>query len=415
MLRVIRGYDISDPIGVYMMHDLFGGQSQAGMVPGRPGPANGGPIGQAFWPFSTGFGEILLYDSLGAGNTLVGFHVDWKMSSNSGTQQADVIDAGSFEWFRCVHPTMGTLLALFQNTDGTWEVRGPASTVLGTTTQHLHYDTWYSVRAKFGFAGGGGWEIWIDDVRVAHSGSPAAMVSPDRAGFRWGGFGPPAIAYDNYAMFDQDSSDGFNDFFGRVRITGMFAASNQGALWTPFPSATAPYITVRDLPFSPSDANGAPDGDASYLTAESSPQLLTVSESTSRAQSSCYGRILAIGLNAVARPISSAQAIDLLAMPRQTLRVLGTRPVANAGTQYTGGFMSTAARNGYRTAQVISTKSPDTAQFWTDREISGGFFGVRLGTGASAGLQRVTQVYLDKMVSLEGLSYDCGGGGSYAF
>lgn len=402
-----------DDVGARLKFNGFNATfCQAQCIAGRPGPANSGANGQSFWLYNTAFGDANFEHIWDSGNQhVLGFHMDWRMLTQTGDKQSVPINHTDVEWLRISTPTT-VLMALETFASGNMRIRGEGGTIIAVTDNEFYYDTWYSLEAKWGFGAGNGWEFRVNGVVVAHAASPISNKLPDRMSIRFQGFGPPGINVDNMVFWDGRNDDhlGFNDFLGPCRITTLWPTTDLNNGWVPTPGPTRSAM-LSDLPFAvggdhPPDASGSPDGDPSYVAGSGSPLLLNVSQLYSRLYSPCFGRNLAVALNAVCRPLVTGQAVQYIVQPLSMLHVLANVGVTQfPGTGYTLG--QRPALNNYANYQIIVPNNPEGNVVWTDSVIQSAAWGFGAG---STGQFRATQMNLEKLTSLLPLSYGCGGG-----
>ncbi len=141
--------------------------------------------------------------------------------------------------------------------------------------------------------------------------------------------------------------------------------------------------------------HGAPDYDFTYLDGTAScADLFNV------ATMACVGRILGVGLNGVFRgapPASTALLCKPIPAMGAAISIGGGSPPGN-GTDW-------------EVLQGISETDLATGgNNWTDGDIGRAWW----GAGLSSGSAHFTQLYLEKLVSLRAVSFDCGNLGSYA-
>lgn len=406
MILRARGFDVVDARGARMSFPVWSvaGPLSDTMQSGRPNP---GPTGQSLYVI--GVDNFVEYFDSGNKHFL-GFHLDIQLESPSG--HPTLVPFAS-PFYRFVSNADGLQCELAFNAGGVLEVRGPTGLPIFVSSAIYMTDTWYRIQFQAGFGSNLGWKLKVEGTLIH---ADTADISSSEIN-QWGLFRrsiqPPGNRYDNYVTFDDSSSDGFNDIdaLGAVCITTLFPLSDTGISWNPVPGPGRSAM-VRDLPGI--DANGSPDGDASYLipTISGANVRFTMSTTFGTRTSPCFGRILAVAMSACAKPLVSGEFLKLTTRPRVSTFTLGTVAVNFVGATYSGdpNFVD------YATYQAILTSSPETGQAWSDAELAGADWGIQLADdpGTTQPGQRVTQLYLEKVVSLEARSYDCGGG-SYAF
>lgn len=296
------------------------------------------------------------------------------------------------------------LVAFEFQTDGTIAVisGGNGATGNGTlvakTTQTFPVSSWSSYLEVV--VNGTAVEIWQNDVRILATTVPA-LGSPDRiligtqngqpfgvnAQHFWG------LQYANVYMLDGSGVAPWNARLGPVRITTQSPNADAGGTWNITPNTiTNRYQAIDD--YYPSDRDGSPDGDSSYVSPIS---LTNNNQFFTFAAAPCYGLVLGVMVNLVFRGSSGSTTCNALLLQGATQATIGTATVTLAG-----GF--------YQTQQLFQGLSLATGLYFTDAEISGALWGV---STVSPGLM-LTQMFLEKIVSLRATPYSCGQA-SYSF
>lgn len=417
-LALIDGFDLCDTLGARLKYYGYAADFiQASMVAGRPGPSASGQNGQALYLFNTAFGSAQFpYIWPSGDQAVVGFHMDWRIQSIPGNLTTTPIGT-AMRWLDLSNPTDGLICSLATSASGTLRLLNSSGLNIGSTdpAHPFYFDTWYTLEARLTFGVAAGWSVRVNQQTVMQSPSSVDNRRPDRIAFRWQGFGPPGLMLDNYVVWDgQTTGDGITDFLGPCRVTALWPTSDLNQVWVPHPGPTR-YEMLGDLPFSepghPIDANGSPDGDDSYVRSAANPLLLNMSQSYDRLISPCFGKNIAVAINAVARPISTGQQLQAVCKPINITYVLGLLGISQfPGTRFTG--TDRPALQNYANYQQITGISPATMDVWTDAEIQSAAWGFGIGSTDNI---NVTQAYLEKLTSLLPQRYTCGGGNySYA-
>ncbi len=224
----------------------------------------------------------------------------------------------------------------------------------------------------------GAWFLYANDVLLHQDISGLIPPGIDRYSILQNGFEDNDID-DHYAATTR---------LGPCRVTGFppnFGSTNQ---WSPLAGTNLSQVQE----FGNRPGLNTPDDNQSYVEAVSGGLI----DLYGFAAPACYGRILALALNADGSAIAGSPAIDYL------IKLAGTTYNAGSSGSYIGG---------YGIQQGISELNPLTGTFWTDADIAGGLFGFQSG---GLGDLRITQWMMEKLVSLRAVRFDCGQG-SYSF
>jgi hypothetical protein len=294
------------------------------------------------------------------------------------------------------------ILALELETDGTIAVvtggngQSNTGTIVKRTTQTFPVFQWASRLELFatGFGGSTVVTMWQNDVLIL-SVTVATTDIPDRIslGLQNGPHFLPyfGLTFANLVFTDGQGPAPCNTRLGPVRVSTFTLNGDAGGNWNITPN-TLPfrYEAVADLL---TDRNGSPDFDSSYISpvAIGDKQWFTVSGVP------CYGLILSVMVNLVFRGSTGSTTCDALLLQQSSTTNLGT-------AVFSGPLGS------YRTKQILVALSPGTGTFFTDGEIAGSLWGV---STASPGLL-LTQMFLEKVVSLRSTPFNCGQS-SYSF
>lgn len=226
----------------------------------------------------------------------------------------------------------------------------------------------------------GTWALYINDVLIQTQTGVSLPIGVDRWSILSQGF-------ESNFIDDLYCTDG--ERLGPCRVTGF--APNFGSTheWTPL---FAPNLS-QIQEFGNRPGLNTPDDNQSFVSATNAG----VTDYYGFAGPVCYGRILALALNADGSAIAGNPSVNFL--------------MKLAGTEYAAGF-SDAYIGGYTIRQAVSQLNPLTGIFWTDGDIAAGLFGFRMaGVG---GELRITQFMMEKLVSLRTVPFTCGQG-SYSY
>lgn len=403
MLSFCDGFDLVDEGGALAKYDLNYTFLQASVVAGAPGPPNSGPDGLAYFLFNTSFGFADFTHIWDSGlQTTVGFSMALQVNVG-GTGGATNPVGPIGEWFRFGNPS-GTQVTLKFAGGGHLEILAPSGLLIATAAYTFINNTFYQLEMK---TGQHGYEMRVNGATVAHGGS-ITSASYDRATFRMAQGGPPGIVIDNFVLWDDRPGDGYADFIGPVKITTLFPIANINQAWAPSGTTPQQYLALRDKTFE--DPNGAPDGDASYLTPTAvTPQLVSMSAYTNHANVPCYGKILSVAFNACARTIGVDSILQFQILTKATPHVVGQVTIGPwvYPTNPFNSFM-----NGFVTRQVIAAVSPESGSTFVANELQNAQFGLKITAGNEN--MRVSQFYIEIITSLDGGPYSCGGA-SYSY
>jgi hypothetical protein len=275
-----------------------------------------------------------------------------------------------------------TSLMLQQNPDGTLSlysgglgIPGNPGTLLYTTTYTVLVNQWLYIELLIDTVAGS-WSLYIDDVFI-QSQTGLTLPGPTTQ------FSLQSFSFESHDVANLYCTSG--ERLGPCRAIGfppVLASTNQ---WNPLnPPNLSQISEFGNRPF---PAN-TPDDNLSYIDA-SSAGLTDFYGFTAPA---CFGRILALALNADGSAQTGSPSIDFL------IKILGaTYP---SGT--TGAYLS-----GYSIQQGLTQLNPATGTFWNDADIGNALLGFSLAGGGDL---RVTQFFGEKLVSLRSVPFDCGKG-----
>jgi hypothetical protein len=391
MLLFLDGFDAlgaGNGTNIEMKYDGYNQTLLPEMAVGRYG-------GLAAWLYNTTFGECVLPKIFGP-RSRFGVHVDYQL--------VPAPDIQPLEWLRMGTSTQ-TLLALYQRPDGRCEVRkyaGSTATTLDVPSTQFS-PAWVNVQFQADFGAAARWELRVAGSTISAGTTSLAATLPDRVSLRASHYGPPAPKFDNYAIWDGIQGDGYNDFIGPSQVTTVLPSRDVAASGWSRNGAGALYSAVNE----PGHASGtagpdAPDRDTTYIYPAGGGKAWF------GVRSPCFARVNAVALNMVARQMSGNPTIRSLVKLGGTEYELAAAtafpPLANDPSQW---WLSTEP---WRSRQIMAAKNPATGEIWIDSEISQAAWGVE-----SSGDIRLTQLYLEKLTTLSGAPFSCGGAGSWSW
>ena len=377
MIRATHGFDCCDPGGALLGWDFTSHANDfdfSRVQAGKPGTGSG----NCFYPWFDSFG----YPTL----TRIFDPQSFWVCGLDAAQYYNLVGPGPATQSRFLEmsDSISAMIGLQFEADGSISIQDLVhSTEIGRSPAPLYspgsWGPYMELRCS-GFGGSGvSCELWLDDVKQASGSAAIGGRFADRVTIRQQGVG---VQFDNIYMLDGQGASPWNDRLGPVRITALLPSADASGSWGVTPTTTAAWEAVLDA--LGVDPNGTPDGDSSYVTPDGvgSNEMFFVSTAP------CYGLVLGVTVNACFRGTSGAASLTSLFLEGSASHVLGTLSVSG----------------GYHTAQQIVGYSPETGTFFNDAEIAGNLWGF---STASLDL-RVTQLYLEKIVSLRSTPYGCG-------
>lgn len=346
-----------------------------------------GPGGEAALGFgNTGFQQQTITKVLGANTAFcLGFLYRALGLANSGVSLCRY-EAGGITIVNPGGPDNGantkTSLMLQQNSDGTLSLYqdgfGTAfspGTLLYTTSYVVSVNQWLYIELTINTASGS-WSLFIDDVLI-HTQTGLTLQAPVSQ------FSLQSFTFESHNVANLYVTNG--ERLGPCRAIGfppILASTNQ---WTPL---SPPNLSqISEFGNRPFPAN-TPDDNSSYVEAATAGLI----DLYGFAAPACFGRILALALNADGSAQSGSPSIDFL------IKILGTTYPSGTTQAYLGG---------YGIQQGITQLNPVTNTFWADAEIGNSLFGF---SSAGGGDLRVTQFMAEKLVSLRTVPFTCGRG-----
>lgn len=242
----------------------------------------------------------------------------------------------------------------------------------------ITFETWMCIEIMVDTAAGA-WALWINDD-LLQSQSVALPGPIDRYSFRSESF--EAHDIDHHYLTD-------GEHLGPCYVNGFAPSLQSTHQWTPANDTNLSQI--EEFGNRP-DPLQTPDDDVSFNFSG----VVGNFDLFGFPPQNCYGRILALALNADGRYVLPGSSVDLITKIGANLYDVGFPPAFDGL---------------YSIRQAISELNPATGEVWNDGTIPSSLFGYRL---AGSGSARITQFMLEKVVSLRVLPFTCGQG-SYSF
>lgn len=408
MIRKIRGYDVTSFFGMPLSASLFSAPFAQGFI------IAGATSGNAWWIISTQTWDMTdIFDQ--QKTWIFGSHFMLKTSTGNPWN-------GTTEWLQ-ISNDVGPLISIRINSDRTISILAGSNNSAGAselrrTASPITQDTWYHLEFKVQFGANGNFEMRLNGGSVVAVPGDRHMDNtninilpvtgqplPDRILQHF--HSPDATTYgfavDNMFILDGQTSDGLNDFLGPCGVYTVLPAKDQLSTgWHPSTAGDL-FPMVND-----SAVNATcPDGDTTFIAPLSPSQNAT----WGLQPTACTGLIYAVAGNIVARPTSGSPFVGFIYQGTSSPTLITPeRQTVNAGTS----LGQSGPTIGYAAYQVISAKNPITMGPWTDGDINSGFWGVSSDNFTSN--QRITQFYLEKLISLNtAVKFGCGGPGSYSY
>lgn len=386
MIRYVEGFDLTDFSCSGLPYIINSGIfAQGQMITGQTAD------GRSWWIFNTGFGEADYTRIIDSQSTWIVNIFFRPLTAATGSQTQvwrDVI------FFR-MSDTSGVIFDLHQHTDGTIDFRDSTGAILFVIPKTT-VGEWNGLQIK---TSGSGWEIRSNGVTLG-SGTDTPIRPIDRFTFRW--TASAGLNLDHYVINDGQGSVNNDILPYPWRVTSYYPLSATKQQWTAH-IQTDPVKAVYDHLLAPQPTGEYPDGDLGYITPTAASQ-----DSTYEIQApACFGRILGIAINVCAKPNTGAQSFQIIGSNNST-HVFGTFAAVSRTVQIPG----RPELVDYITYQAISETNPETGLPWTDGDLDKWSFGVR---SVDTDLN-VTQIFISKVTTTKaGVSFDCGGVGSYAY
>jgi hypothetical protein len=396
MIRRTHGFGVVDAAGVALQFDQSPNYNQFGTSTFKAAPAGPG-AGRAFYMWFQTFGAPAVIDIFDP-------QAFWCVGMDARQGYATVTDGsgpGQQNLFFEFADASVAIAGLQFEVDGTISIQDLIHNVeIARTTASFPVGSWpgYIELRTSGWGSTVTFQLYIADVLAAH-GTAALSQTPDRAIFRSAavtvpGFGDGGAAFANVYILDGQGVAPWNDRLGPVRVSTISPSADASGRWaiTPTSNASA-YLSVNDLLNGTpgGDPNGSPDGDNSFLT----PNAFGSAEFFQFIGSPCYGLILGVMATYCFRGTSGTAGLQAMLLQSSSVYNLGVLNVSGS----------------YKTAQQFVGLSKTTGNYFNDAELSSSYWGAL--TNSSLDL-RLTQLYLEKIVSLRNVTYGCGGS-NYSF
>ncbi len=279
----------------------------------------------------------------------------------------------------------------------------PGIRILGTSSPTLQTDKWYYIELVLQFGLNGNLELWVDDAQSfampnLNLGNSLVPNPPDRYSFYWSNFGTGGYAFTSFYLADaaNDSLGNAQQRLGPCRVVTVLPNADQQTFWNTNGGGNG-YGRVNEHPH---------DGDSTYIYASSNQH-----EWLSVGPAPCFGRILGVTLNAIGRRQQVGNASPTALQVRATPFAADTTLLG--ATDWTNSYSRDASGAVCALFSPVSDYSlRNVGAYWTDGDIEAAWWGL---LAAGPGVARVTQVWVEKLVSLRTVQYSCGQLGTYVF
>jgi hypothetical protein len=269
---------------------------------------------------------------------------------------------------------------LLQNPDGTLSIYQdglgtPLSTgtLLYTSTYVVSVGQWLYIELSIDTSGS--WSLFIDDEAIT-SQTGLTLQGPVTQ------FSLQSWTFEEHNVANLYCTDGAR--LGPCRAIG-FPPVLQGAHgWNPLNPPNLSQVSE----FGNRVGLSTPDDNLSYVESATDGTV----DMYGFTAPACFGKILALALNADGSAQTGSPSIDFL------IQILGTQYPSGSTDAYAGS---------YSIQQGITLLNPSTGLPWTDADIGNGLFGFSLAGGGDL---RITQFFGEKLVSLRTVPFDCGRG-----
>lgn len=384
MIRHIEGFDLSSFAASGLPYDINAGIfAQGDMITGQS-------QGHSWWFFNSAGGEGDYTKTLDAQSKWI-FNIWFRPQiTATGTQTQSWVDA---TWFRAFD-AIGVLFYLHQTVTGHTILRGSADEDL-LDLGSFPVGTWAAIQIKLESTG---YTVRVNGVLIG-TGAVGVWRPPDRFTFRWKG--TAGINLDNLVVCDGQGTANadFLPFPWAVASRYVLVPTTSG--WTPvgFPDAVTCVYDHQGVP-TPGEY---PDGDTGYIKPTGAGQRALFEP----LDFVCQGRILGLALTVVAKPLSGGQTLKLIVEEQAGLHTIDIPSLTTRAVELPG----LPQLDDYRAYLGIAETDPETGTDWTDGDISRYSWGVE---SVSTDV-RVTQIFLQKVITTANLPYFCGGAGNYGF
>jgi hypothetical protein len=385
VLRFSDGFDMISGSGDVPIkyNGWLTGFFAGGILPGQGSP-------QALWMENSGGGVGQSFDVVIGTQDTIGAHMDYQPTS----------PLFSIEWLIFKNGGAPILAFALNSVTGQMKIFGPGGSLIGTTVYAFTAGVWANLQVLANFGTNGSVAIYVNGANALSQ--PSIPVNfgtllPDRVGFCAQGY-----ILDNYVVWDGQPGDFFgNAMPGPMQIAPLPPTADVATNWVPNVSGDTCTQMVNDLV---GVASGSPDGDLTVIFPGTQNQMFTMTAAQ------CFGLVLGVTMNTVIRAFESFDSVDFL------INGMGGSGVVGGATINFPSYVNDPGLGPnniglYQVYQITLGVSPNTGTQFTDAEINGDEWG--FGCLPSYHLQ-VTQFYLEKITSLAGLPFNCGGG-SYSF
>ena len=395
MIRLLDGLDVCDRYGAGLKYNPVTPNAQAAPITGRDGQ------GAAFWMFNAGTGPGVYAVSFSNNMEpwIWSADVAWY---NEGT--GTVIQAAMEFWQAGTFHTGGVVCSMVIQLDGHVRFQlgtGFSAVALAISSNVFPVSSaaqgqppaWGKLEVK---VGSGSFEVRYEG-HVIMAGSNPSLTNIDTFVFQI------STASQNWAIdniYILDSAPGLASYLYPCRIDTLLMHSLYGgAIWSVTGSGSLVTAVSEAGP-----SGHYPDGDATYIQAPGPSSL----QEYSTLRPTCYGLIYAVAINMCAAP--GLAVISAQVRPQVELFQIGNNITLNDSGSTLEPFYPPMF--GYRTYQAIAELNPFNNVPWNDGAIANSGWGVR----SESGTPKVTQYYLEKLVSLNNqIPFGCGGTGNYAW
>lgn len=391
MIRHMNGFDVSDGDGVQAHYTPLVPFLQAGLIAGRDNK------GKAFWMFNPGGAEDIYKLPLGV-RPRFNLGIDLAFFNSSTSRSLADVDfirvydhSGACVFSLSTRSSDGRILARQGTTPaGGLLLDTSTNTVQATSSALGDQPIWGLCELQIG---SGSYEVHWDGTQILF-GSHSALNNIDTVAFMVAtSAGVGGLAVDNYWVLDDQA--GLTGFIGRSRVTTMLMQAVVGAdRWQPGGAYTT-LVAVSEA----GPSGFFPDGDDSFIT----PATVGAVQQYQVIKPACYGRIFGLALNMVAKPTGFNATLNGKIRRGTNIYQMGAATIIQP-TVYPVGH---AAMAGYSCAQAIAELNPENGLIWNDGDLVNSFYGVEADTTGV----RLTQLYLEKLVSLDpARTFNCGQG-----
>lgn len=384
MIDHVEGFDLSSfdasglpygiNAGIFAQGSMITGQSQ----------------GQSWWFFNSAGGEGDYTRILPAQPIRIINLWYRPLVTATGTQTQVWFDV---QFYR-IGDASGTLFYLRQRTTGHVELRGSADEVL-LDLGLFPVGQWAAIQIKLQASG---FVVRLNGVQI---GADVVGVwrQPDRFTHRWQS-GSPGINLDNYVLNNGQGAHNTDFLPYPWAVASRYPVVATTSQWAPHGYADA-LTCVYDHQGVPT-ASEYPDGDHGYIqpTGVGQRALFELQDFT------CQGRILGVALSVVAKPVTGSPGLKLI-VEEKTVHTLAEPTLSGRSVQLPG----LPDLDDYNAYLGIAETDPETGTFWTDGDLGNYSWGVE----SDSVDVHVTQIFLQKVVTLASLPFNCGGASNYGF